>query len=166
MAEPFIGEIRQFAGNFAPQGWALCTGQLLPISDNDALFSLIGTTYGGDGQTNFALPDLQGRVPIHVGSGAMLGQFGGSETVTLNQTQLPSHTHMVGSSSVGGSDNPAGNVWAKAQTVTPYSPAPGNATMNGAAISITGGNQLHENRIPFVAVNYIISLNGIYPQQS
>lgn len=165
MAEPFIGEIRQFAGNFAPQGWALCSGQLLAISDNEVLFSLIGTTYGGDGQTNFSLPNLQGRVPVHVGSGFTIGASGGVETVTLNQNQLPAHSHTAASSSTGGSDTPAGNVWGSTQSIAPYVASPGNATLNTGSIGLTGGSQPHENRIPVVAVTYIIALEGIYPSQ-
>lgn len=166
MSQPFVGEIRQFAGNFAPQGWALCAGQLMPISDNDVLFNLIGTTYGGDGQTTFALPNLLGRVPIHVGSGLPIGSVGGSETVTLNSNQLPAHSHPVASSATGGSDNPTGNVWGGAQSVAPYGASPGNATMNPGSLGLSGGNLPHENRIPFVAVTYIIALYGIYPTQS
>lgn len=165
MAQPFVGEIRQFAGNFAPQGWALCSGQLVSIAENDILFTLIGTTYGGDGQTTFALPNLQGRVPIHVGSGLPIGSSGGTESVTLNINQLPVHSHPVASSATGGSDSPANNVWGGAQSVAPYGASPGNALMNAASVGSSGGNQPHENRIPYVAVTYIIALYGIFPSQ-
>jgi microcystin-dependent protein len=165
MAEPFIGEIRQFAGNFAPQGWALCAGQLLPIDQNDALFALIGTTYGGDGQTTFGLPDLQGRVPVHVGSNINLGQPGGSETVTLTQGELPIHAHTAASSNTGVNDQPAGNVWGKTGSLAAYGAPPSSATLNPASVSATGGSQPHENRVPFVAITYIISLEGIFPSQ-
>ena len=164
MAEPFIGEIRQFAGSFAPKDWSLCAGQLISISENDALFSLIGTTYGGDGQTTFGLPNLQGRVPIHVANGFDIGQSGGSETVQLIQNQLPLHSHTAGSSNAGTLDKPAGNVWAKTRSATPYG-SPANTTMNVASVSASGGTQAHENRVPFVAITYIISLNGIYPSR-
>ncbi len=165
MSEPYVGEIRQFAGNFAPSGWALCSGQLLAIAENDVLFSLIGTTYGGNGQTTFGLPDLQGRVPIHVGNGLALGQVGGSENLTLLTAQLPVHSHTVSSSDAAKSDKPGGNVWAKTQSITPYGPAPGSVVMNATSLTASGGNQPHENRVPFVAVTYIIALEGIYPSQ-
>ena len=167
MAQPYIGEIRQFAGNFAPAGWSFCNGSLLAISEYEALFNLIGTTYGGDGQQTFAVPSLQGRVPIHMGTGAggtyVLGQSGGSETVTLTTQQLPSHTHIASANSATGtSDNPTNNFWA-ASISGAYIASPGNLSMNQFAVSLTGGNQAHENMIPFTAVNYIISLFGIYP---
>jgi microcystin-dependent protein len=165
MSEPFIGEIRQFAGNFAPRDWAFCAGQVVAISDNEALFTLIGTTYGGDGQTTFALPNLQGRVPIHVSNQFPLGQMGGSESVTLVTNHLPVHSHAAAASNAGTSDTPAGNVWAKTQSIAPYGPAPGNVTLNAASLDAAGGNQPHENRVPFVAVSYIIALFGIYPSQ-
>ncbi len=171
MGTPFIGEIRMFGGNFAPAGWAFCSGQLLPISGNDALFSLIGTTYGGDGQNTFALPDLRGRVPVHVGQGPglssyTLGQGGGSETVTLTSNQIPAHTHTPRASSGGGTANsPANNVWAAATDVSPFNTAP-NVAMNPNAVGPAGGSQPHENMLPFLAVNFIISLFGIFPSQT
>lgn len=167
MATPYIGEIRMFGGNFAPQGWAFCSGQILPISDYDVLFNLIGTTYGGDGQSTFALPDLRSRVPIHMGTNGantyVLGQNGGVETVTLTQNQMPVHTHPVYASSTGGSDNPANNVWGNAPQTKPYGTAPGPAAMNTASVGNAGGNQPHDNMVPFLAINFIIALEGVYP---
>jgi microcystin-dependent protein len=167
MAQPYVGEIRQFAGNFAPSGWSFCNGALLSIAEYETLFVLIGTTYGGDGQSNFALPGLQGRVPIHMGTGPggtyVLGQNGGSESVTLITPQLPSHTHIASANVATGTiDNPANNFWA-ASISGAYIPAPGNLLLNASAVSLMGGNQPHENMIPFTAVNYIISLYGIFP---
>lgn len=169
MSQPYVGEIRIFAGNFAPVGWSFCNGSLLSISENDVLFNLIGTTYGGDGQSTFALPNLQGRVPIHqgtspTGSTYVMGQMAGSETVTLATSQLPAHSHTVAAANTGGSDSPAGKIFG-ASTVSAYSQAPPNATMNPASTGITGGNQSHDNMLPFLAINFIISFFGIYPSQ-
>ncbi|HTZ19132.1 MAG TPA: tail fiber protein, partial [Dissulfurispiraceae bacterium] len=142
MSNPYIGEIKMFGGNFAPVGWALCNGQLLPISENDALFNLIGTTYGGDGQTTFALPDLRSRIPVHAGSGYTLAQTGGVETVTLTTTQIPSHTHMPQCNSGSGTQNsPAGNVWASAASAKQFTDQAPNVTMNPAAMISSGGGQ-------------------------
>ena len=167
MSSPYIGEIRIFAGNFAPLGWAFCNGALLPISGYDALFNLIGTTYGGDGQNTFALPNLQSRVPLHQGPGFVMGQLGGSETVTLTTNQIPSHTHFPQAHG-GGAGNPvnspAGNVWS-GWTGGGYSNQAPAAPMNAAAIGGTGGSQPHDNMMPFLAVNFIISLFGIFPSQ-
>lgn len=170
--DPFIGEIRQFAGNYAPQGWAFCNGQVLSISENEALFSLIGTTYGGDGQTTFALPDFRGRVVLHQGSNPTTGttfniaQKGGTETVTLTEQQLPSHTHVVAATSDDGSTpNPSNALWAKGQ-YNQYSNAEPNGTMNVDAISSSGGSQGHDNMMPYLTVSYIIALTGIYPTRS
>ncbi|MDH7445466.1 phage tail protein [Aquimarina sp. 2201CG14-23] len=173
--EPTIGEIRMFAGNFAPRAWALCEGQLLPINQNDALFSILGTTYGGDGRTTFALPDLRGRVPVSPGNGPGLstykqGQRGGVETVTLNTTQIPSHTHVVQANSASpvgrgeGSSTAAGTYWGDGDS---YASAKNN-TMAADAIAIgnTGGNLSHENRQPFLSIYYIICLQGVYPSRS
>lgn len=167
MSSPFIGEIRMFAGNFAPVGWAFCNGALIPISENDALFNLIGTTYGGDGQNTFALPDLQSRVPVHVGPGFALGQSGGVESVTLTTSQIPAHSHVpLCNSDLGGQADPTGSVWAQ----TPNSPyASGiSPTINMAnnAIGPAGGSQPHDNMLPFLVVNFIISLFGIFPSQT
>ncbi len=165
MAQPFIGEIRMFAGNFAPAGWIFCQGQLLPISENDALFTLIGTTYGGDGQSTFRLPDLQGRLPIHRGNGFVLAETGGAEEVTLTANQIPSHTHpWLASEASASSVTPAGNVPAEASKrfyVVPSSVTP----MASSAVAPTGGNQPHTNFQPYLCVNFIISLFGIFPQQ-
>ena len=172
MAEPYVGEIRMFGGNFAPNSWMFCDGSILPISENDALFALIGTTYGGDGQNTFALPDLRGRVPVHQGQGPGLssysiGQNGGVESVTIIPNQMPAHTHTPQASNTGGSDNPANNFWANTATGKPYSAAPPAVQMNAATIPGTvGGSQPHENMIPFLCVSYIISLFGIFPPRN
>ena len=170
MAQPYVGELRMFAGNFAPAGWMFCEGQLLPISENDTLFVLIGTTYGGDGQSTFALPDLRGRVPLHQGQGPglssyILGQSGGVESVTLTQNQIPIHSHTPLASNTGASDNPAYNFWASTTTGKPYSAAPPAVQMNTGTLAPTGGSQPHDNMIPFLCINYIISLFGIFPTQ-
>jgi len=167
MSQPFIGEIRMFPGNFAPAGWAFCQGQLMPIAENDALFALIGTTYGGDGQTTFGLPDLRGRAPIHQGAGFVMGQLGGSEAVTLTTQQIPPHTHAAAAASLpGNSDSPAGaNAWA-AQATPLYSTAATNAALNAGAVASSGGSQPHDNMVPCLTINFIISLFGIFPSQS
>lgn len=171
MAIPYVGEIRMFGGNFAPSGWMFCAGQLLPISENETLFQLVGTTYGGDGQQTFALPDLRGRVPIHQGQGPglssyVLAQNGGIETVTLTTNQIPIHTHIPMASNTGASDNPANNFWANSTSGKPYSAAPPAVQMNAGSITPVGGSQPHENMIPFLCVSYIISLFGIFPSPS
>lgn len=170
MSSPYIGEIRIFGGNFAPAGWAFCSGQLMPISENDALFNLIGTTYGGDGQTTFALPDLQSRLPMHMGTGAGLsprtiGEKSGVETVTLTVNQIPQHSHNpLSVSGSGDQSTPQNGTWAGVTTSIYTSNAPGTA-FNPTLGSSTGGNQPHENRMPFLAVSFIISLFGIFPSQ-
>ena len=169
MGTPYVGEIRMFAGNFAPQGWELCWGQLLAISEYETLFQLIGITYGGDGQTVFQLPDLRGRVPVHMGmlggNNYNIGQAAGAETVTLTVPQLPAHTHAPLANSTGNSLAPGGNVWAASPAVQFVEALPANLNANMAANSMspTGGGQPHENRIPYLAVNFIISLYGIFP---
>ena len=171
-ATPYIGTIMLFGGNFAPAGWAQCDGQLLPISQYDALFSLIGTTYGGDGQTTFALPDLRSRVPLHQGQGPglssyIIGQNGGAEAVTLTGGQMAAHSHpALGNSAAGTSNTPAGNVWAVNPTSIYISGASANTTMNPAAIANNGGSQPHDNMLPFSTLNFCIALEGIYPSQS
>jgi len=173
MAQPYVGEIRIFAGNFAPAGWMFCDGQLLPISENTVLFQLIGTTYGGDGQSTFALPDLRGRVPLHQGQGPgtsnrILAENGGTETVTLTTQQIPIHTHPATCSSGGGtpSSDPNNATWA-AGDVNMYSNAATTGNVGGGLPSaITGGSQPHDNLAPFLCVNYIISLFGIFPSQT
>lgn len=168
MGTPYIGEIRMFGGNFAPAGWAFCNGQLLAIAENDALFALIGTTYGGDGEQTFALPDLRGRLPLHITTGYPLGQAGGSESVTLTLNQIPNHSHIPqASSQAGGASDPTGNVWAGSslnQFTTDVPTVPGS--MNSGAIAAAGGGQPHENMMPYLTVSFIISLFGIFPSQS
>lgn len=166
MGSPYVGEIRIFAGNFAPAGWMFCDGSILPISENEVLFNLIGTTYGGDGQQTFALPDLRSRVPIHVGSGFTLAQTGGVETVTLTTGQLPQHTHAPrASAEAGTSGDPAGTVWAASNDYGQYLTPPDltNGLMAPGAIGAAGGSQPHDNMLPFLSVNFIISLFGIFP---
>ena len=172
MSNPYIGEIRLFAGSFAPDGWALCQGQLVAIAENDALFSLIGTTYGGDGEQTFGLPDLRGRVPIHQGSGPglsqrFIGERAGAETVTLSAAQLPAHSHALVATAAPASATagPAAGVLATASVKLYGTGTPSTALANAAIAPASGGNQPHENMAPFLAVNYIIALYGIYPQQ-
>jgi microcystin-dependent protein len=170
MSQPFVGEIRMFAGNFAPAGWMFCDGQLLPISENETLFNLIGTTYGGDGQTTFALPDLRGRVPLHMGQGPglsnrILAESSGTETVTLTTQQIGLHTHPALCSSGGGSpsSDPANATWA-ASDVAIYSNAASTGFIGGGIqTTAAGGSQPHDNMIPFLCINYIISLFGVFP---
>ena len=166
--DPFVGEIRMFGGNFAPAGWAFCNGQVLPISEYETLFNLIGTTYGGDGQSNFALPNLQGRVPVHQGSSFTLGALAGSETVPLTQNQLPLHSHaFLGSANPGGQTSPVGNGVATIVAGSAYIQAAATTALNPASISSApGGNQPHQNMQPFLCISFIISLFGIYPTQS
>src|SRR5262245_35972702 len=164
MAQPYVGEIRMFAGNFAPAGWMFCEGQLLPISEFDTLFNLIGTTYGGDGQSTFALPDLRGRVPIHQGNGFTLAETGGVEQVTLTVQQIHAHSHAVGvRTAVGNQVSPAGNLAAQSLNVVPYINDAPSGSFNASAIQSAGGSQPHDNMQPFLAVSYIISLFGIFP---
>ena len=168
MSQPYIGEIRIFAGNFAPYGWAFCAGQLMAIDQNTALFALIGTTYGGDGQSTFALPDLQGRFPMHQGQGFVLGQKAGTETVTLTTAQIPQHDHPAVCSSGGGnSGSPVGNFWSTDPlgNTAAYTAA-SDSQMAAGAIGPTGGSQPHDNMQPFLTVSFIISLFGIFPSQN
>lgn len=172
MAEPFIGEIRMFGGNFAPIGWALCDGTLLPIAQNTALFSILGTTFGGNGVSNFALPDLRGRVPIHAGQGPGLspyiqGQSSGSESVTLTVNQIPTHNHLVNADSgdTGASSHPRGLYLASSGANPIYNSNP-DSTMNQNMIQPMGGNQPHSNVQPYLCVSFIIALQGIFPSRS
>ena len=171
MAEPFLGEIRMFAGTFAPQGWAFCDGQLLSVSQNDALFSLLGTTYGGDAISTFALPDMRGRVPVHEGQGPglsprMLGSKGGYEQHSLTVNQLPSHSHnQQGFTNEATSADPAGGLAARAQNIT-YGPLTSAVPMHGSAISSAGGGQSHDNIQPFLCIHFIIALAGLYPSMT
>jgi len=163
MAQPYVGEIRMFAGNFAPAGWMFCEGQLLPISENETLFQLIGTTYGGDGESTFALPDLRGRIPIHQGNSFILAETGGAEEITLTVNQIAAHSHPLLASSQGASDrNVAGQVLASALTQIYINDTP-NQNMNPQAISAVGGSQPHTNFQPYLCVDFIISLFGIFP---
>ena len=164
MADPFVAEIRIFPFNFAPRGWAWCDGQLLPLSQNTALFSLLGTTYGGDGKSNFALPDLRGRVPIHQGDGFMLAEAGGVEDVTLTTQQIPMHSHpLLASAAAGSAPGPAGNVLAASGSANVYRPAPASAAMAPQSVAATGGSQPHTNMQPYLCLSHIISLFGIFP---
>jgi microcystin-dependent protein len=169
MAQPYVGEIRMFAGTFAPAGWMLCDGQLLPISENETLFQLIGTTYGGDGQSTFALPDLQSRIPIHQGTGGgityTLAEAAGTEQETLTVQQTPGHTHpLTASTGDGTTPNPQGNVLAQTPAgIFPYIEDTPAANIAAGAIGPAGGSQPHENCQPFLCINYIISLFGIFP---
>jgi len=164
MAQPYVGEIRMFAGNFAPAGWMFCEGQLLPISEYETLFNLIGTTYGGDGQSTFALPDLRGRLPLHFGNGFTLAETGGVETVTLTVPQIPAHSHpLLASSSPGTANTPVLNVTAESATINTYIQDVTNSNMNAAAVTSIGGSQPHDNFQPYLCVDFIISLFGIFP---
>jgi microcystin-dependent protein len=167
MAEPFIGEIRMFGGNFAPNGWAFCDGRPLPISENDALFTLIGTTYGGDGQTTFNLPDLRGRVPLHQGSGFVLGQAAGVESVTLTVQQLPVHTHpFQGTTNPGSTTNPPTNVVAEVPTGSVYIQDTPSVALDTASLLPVGGSQPHDNLQPYLCVSFIIALFGLFPPRN
>jgi len=173
MSDPFVAEIRIFAGNFAPKGWALCDGQVLPISQNTALFSLLGTTYGGDGKSNFALPNLQGSAPLQAGQGNGLtpydlGQAIGARAVTLVESEMPVHTHAVNASSSGGADDPNGAAWGTAGCQRPppslYASTQGSGvSMNPLALGTSGGGQPHNNLPPYLVLNFIIALQGIFP---
>jgi microcystin-dependent protein len=163
MAEPFLSEIRVMSFVFAPKGWALCNGQLLPINQNQALFSLLGTTFGGDGRVNFALPDVRGRTPIHVGSGHTLGERGGEQAHTLSTAELPTHTHpaQVSNLNANGNDNPTGRVPGGANNLwhTPQN----LMAMNSGSVTNTGGSQAHLNMQPFLTLSFCIALQGIFP---
>jgi microcystin-dependent protein len=187
MSEPFVGQIQPFGFNFAPRGWAMCDGQLLPISSNSALFSLLGTTYGGDGRTTFALPDLRGRVPMHMGNGPGLstrkiGEKSGAENVTLTTMQMPAHDHsgsgnvtgtVQANSGAGDTDNPAGNTLATLSRTNQYSTAGPNAAMHSDTVTGTGnfttttagGSQSHNNMQPYLVINYCIALVGLFPSR-
>jgi microcystin-dependent protein len=167
MSQPFLGEIRMWAGNFAPVGWAFCDGQQLAISENDALFNLIGTTYGGDGQSTFNLPDLQGRVPLHQGSGFQLGQAAGVETVTLTAQQLPVHNHaFLGSLNQAGTTNPPTNVVGQIPGGNVYIQDQASVALNNQSLQPVGGSQPHENMQPYLTISFIIALEGVFPQQN
>ncbi len=164
MAQPYVGEIRMFAGNFAPAGWQFCEGQLLPISEYETLFNLIGTTYGGDGQSTFAMPDLRGRIPLHQGNGFILAETGGAEEITLTVGQLPAHSHaLLASTSVANSSSPANAVPAQSAAADLYLEDVTNVNLNPVSVTSTGGSQPHTNFQPYLCVNFIISLFGIFP---
>ena len=175
MSNPFVAEIRIFAGNFAPTGWATCDGQLLPISQNTALFSLLGTTYGGDGKSTFALPNLQGSAPMQQGQGPGLslrdlGEIGGEQNVTLLQTEMPAHSHTAVAAAGTGQPDPTGNAWASGakgfgNIYSPSVPA-NNAQMNPLATSIAGGSQPHNNMMPYLCLTFIIALQGVFPPRA
>ena len=172
MSTPYLGELKVISWNFAPRGWAFCNGQLLPINQNQALFALLGTTYGGDGQQTFALPNLEGSVPMHFGTNGggsqfVLGQRGGETQHTLSLTEMPTHTHTVAvASGTGTSQAPGGNYWASLAQANPYSNATPNTSMNPAAIDSVGGSQPHDNLAPYLVLNIIIALQGIFPSQN
>ena len=169
-ALPFLGEIMMFGGNFAPRGWAFCDGRTLPISQNDALFSLIGTTYGGDGQATFALPDLRGRLPIHQGQGPglgnyVIGQFGGAENVALSVGSMAAHTHTPAAGTFSESASPGGNVrgpWTGQQ----YSDAASTSVINNNSVGTNGGGSAHANMPPFLVISFVIALEGVFPSQA
>jgi microcystin-dependent protein len=167
MSQPYVGECRMFGGNFAPAGWMFCEGQLLPISEYETLFNLIGTTYGGDGQSTFALPDLRGRTPIHMGNGFIIAETGGVEQVTLTVSQIPAHTHPLLGSSGNGNTNLLQNAVLSASNIQVYTASPTPATnMSASAITSVGGSQPHSNLQPFLCVDWIISLFGVFPSQT
>ncbi|MDR3719164.1 MAG: tail fiber protein [Bryobacteraceae bacterium] len=170
MSTPYVGEIRIFAGNFAPQGWSTCAGQTIAISQNEVLYDLIGTTYGGDGVQTFNLPDLQGRAPVHQGNSLVIGERAGVESVVLTAGELPVHSHAVNSSSAhGNTSSPAGALWATDGTgvAAPYRKSGGTpVTLAPATVALAGSGQAHENRQPFLALTYIIALFGIFPSQN
>lgn len=170
---PYVGELRIFAGNFAPVGWSFCEGQLMPISENETLFNLIGTTYGGDGEETFALPDLRGRIPLHMGQGPgiannyQIGEKAGAEEVTLSPSQIPSHTHaLLGSAGNGSQSTPESNVLASSTLARLYTGNTPNLAMAPNSISAAGGSMPHSNMQPYLCVNYIISLFGVFPTQN
>lgn len=168
MSQPFLGEIRIFSFNFPPKGWAQCDGQLLPINQNQALFSLLGTMYGGNGQTNFALPEMRGRTGLHVGNGFTQGQRAGSETVTLNTSQLPTHTHQAqGNGTANGANQPTPvpNFWADSNRQL-FAASANGTLMAAQAVSTVGGSQPHENRSPYLTLNLCIALQGIFPSRN
>jgi microcystin-dependent protein len=166
MAQPYVGEIRMFAGNFAPAGWMFCEGQLLPISENETLFQLIGTTYGGDGESTFALPDLRGRIPIHQGNGFILAETGGAEEITLTVSQIPAHSHpALATVNLASSNSPTNNLVAANNVfgVFPYGSDAPRTNLIPSSVSPVGGSQPHTNFQPYLCVNFIISLFGIFP---
>jgi microcystin-dependent protein len=166
MSEPFLAEIKIISWNFPPKGWAFCNGQLLPINQNQALFSILGTTYGGDGRVNFGLPNLQGRMPVHVGDGIALGELGGETAHTLNISEVPAHNHTPnGISQQATASSAGGNLWASVGN-NPYDPTSDGTAMSPQCILPAGGSQPHENMSPYLVLNFIIALQGIFPSQN
>jgi microcystin-dependent protein len=169
MGTPIMGEIKIISWNYAPKGWALCNGQFLPINQNQALFSLLGTTYGGNGQTTFALPDLRGRVPIHVGKGFLLGGVGGEENHTLTQSEGPTHTHVLQASTQAGNaspPNPVGNTFADSAPALGYNAGTNLVALNPNTVTSVGGSQPHTNQQPYLTLNFIIALTGVFPSRN
>jgi microcystin-dependent protein len=166
MSEPYIGEIKVISFNFPPRGWAFCNGQLLPINQNQALFSILGTTYGGDGRITFALPNMQGRIPLHQGAGYTVGQAAGEAAHTLTPAEMPTHLHpaVAQSAATNPGVSPAGAIWAQAPAAA-YAPAP-NTQMNPAAVQNSAGSQPHENQAPYLVLNFVIALVGVFPSRS
>lgn len=166
MGQPYVGEIRMFGGSFPPNGWAFCDGGIIAISENDVLYTLIGTTYGGDGQETFGLPDLRGRLPVHQGPGFTIGQAAGTEQETLNTQQMPVHNHpALAQSQSGNQPGPGNGIWA-ASTLNQFSTNNGNTPMGNACLQPAGGSQPHDNMMPFLVVSFIISLYGVFPTQN
>jgi microcystin-dependent protein len=167
MSTPFMGEIRIISWNYAPKSWAFCNGQFLPINQNQALFSLFGTTYGGNGQTTFALPDFRGRIPLHVGNGHTQGEVGGEYAHTVTMGEMPAHTHFLqGTNNVGTDPNPGSTVVLSKSVANTFGTGPANATMNPSNVSNVGGSQPHENRQPYLVLNFIVALQGIFPSRN
>jgi microcystin-dependent protein len=167
MAQPYVGEIRMVGFSFPPVGWAFCNGAPMPISEYDTLFTLIGTTYGGDGQETFNLPNLSSRVPLHMGSGFQIGDLAGTEQETISVQQTPKHTHpLTATSSLGTATNPVGQILAQSSTGQAYQLDTPNTNLNGQAVSIVGGSQPHDNLQPYLAISFVISLFGIFPSQT
>lgn len=166
MGTPFLSEVKIISWNFAPKGWAFCNGQLLPINQNQALFSLLGTTYGGDGRVTFGLPQLQGRTAIHQGQGFVLGQIGGQEFHTITASETPTHVHLMSAVTEVGNTTAPGNNWLARSATEPYRPFSNPTTMQPASITNIGGSQPHENRQPFLVLNFIIALQGVFPSRN
>jgi microcystin-dependent protein len=167
MSTPFLGEIKIISWNYAPKGWAFCNGQLLPINQNQPLFSLLGTMYGGNGQTNFALPDFRGKIPMHVGSGHTQGEVGGEYAHTVTLSEMPTHTHFLqGTNNVGTDPNPSANVILSKSVANSFGPATNLVAMNANSVGNVGGSQPHENKQPYLVLNFVIALQGIFPSRN